>query len=680
MVNKTLAYEAADSEAAWSHKVMLVADDSASSFEGFTDYAETYLPAGYTSLKVYRSDYSSDAETEAAICSGFDSGALVTLYAGHGSVGIWSDGPIFDTSDIATLSNTGCLSVVITPTCMNGYFVYPGSEGLAEELLRSANGGAVACISPSGMSMPSDQSALVDSLFATILDAGTFYPGNALTHAFNMTFDELGEDSRAIIQTTVYFGDPALKLKQWSGYGNSNQLPVVVETYPSDGARNVTTNTEIRITFSEPMDEVSVAANLGIAPDVAVSTGWEGNTLVIRPVTAFNPMQTYTVLLKGTAQSLAGKCLDGNTNGVANGSPADDVQFSFTPCLVKMSGAVSYDGRQNGDVYVVALPAEGNWSEPLSATNVDLGSYVLTVPAGTNMWIGAFIDSNGDGILGSAEARGVYALNPLNITGDKSAVNIVLDDPDSDGDGLPDWVETSTGIYISGDSTGTDPNNADTDGDGLDDYVELFVYHTDPNLSDTDGDGMLDGWEVNNLLDPTNPEDGADDADSDGLSNLEEYQNGTNPHLPDTDGDGMPDGWEVNNLLDPTNPADATNDADSDGLSNLAEYQHGTNPNSSDTDGDGMPDAAEMIAGTSATNSLDKLEINSVDSVSTSDFSISFQGHTNRVYTLQVSTDLGNPSAWSNAEEATGADQSVVFTNAPAAATGYYRIKVRLAE
>jgi hypothetical protein len=35
---------------------------------------------------------------------------------------------------------------------------------------------------------------------------------------------------------------------------------------------------------------------------------------------------------------------------------------------------------------------------------------------------------------------------------------------DSDGDRLPDSVETNTGVFIDANNTGTDPNIADTDG------------------------------------------------------------------------------------------------------------------------------------------------------------------------------------------------------------------------
>ncbi len=95
----------------------------------------------------------------------------------------------------------------------------------------------------------------------------------------------------------------------------------------------------------------------------------------------------------------------------------------------------------------------------------------------------------------------------------------------------------------------------------------------DPN--DTDGDDLPDAWEVQqfgNIF-----QNAAGDADSDGLSNLEEFQLATNPTNPDTDGDGLPDSWEVQNGLNPLDPADASDDPDGDWLTNLQEYNGGTN-------------------------------------------------------------------------------------------------------
>lgn len=51
---------------------------------------------------------------------------------------------------------------------------------------------------------------------------------------------------------------------------------------------------------------------------------------------------------------------------------------------------------------------------------------------------------------------------------------------DTDGDGLPDWVETNTRVYKSSTDTGTDPNDPDTDDDGVLDGDEVGAG-TNPN-------------------------------------------------------------------------------------------------------------------------------------------------------------------------------------------------------
>jgi hypothetical protein len=79
---------------------------------------------------------------------------------------------------------------------------------------------------------------------------------------------------------------------------------------------------------------------------------------------------------------------------------------------------------------------------------------------------------------------------------------------DTDGDGLPDRVETNTGIFVDANNTGSNPRRADTDGDGISDYNEVNGHPaTDPNRSDTDGDGFSDPVE---LAEGTNPNDPAD--------------------------------------------------------------------------------------------------------------------------------------------------------------------------
>jgi hypothetical protein len=99
---------------------------------------------------------------------------------------------------------------------------------------------------------------------------------------------------------------------------------------------------------------------------------------------------------------------------------------------------------------------------------------------------------------------------------------------------------------------------------------KAFSFCLGPVL-DTDGDNMPDAWEVFYGLCPF-LNDSWKDNDNDGLSNREEYKNRTDPFNRDSDGDGLPDGWEVSYGLSPLDPLDSIDDADVDGLNNLQEY------------------------------------------------------------------------------------------------------------
>lgn len=77
----------------------------------------------------------------------------------------------------------------------------------------------------------------------------------------------------------------------------------------------------------------------------------------------------------------------------------------------------------------------------------------------------------------------------------------------------------------------------DSDKDGLPNLYEEKILGTNPYEKDTDANGVQDGEE---------------DQDQDGLTNLQEYKLGTNPLDAYTDTDDVPDGKEVN--IDKTNP------------------------------------------------------------------------------------------------------------------------------
>jgi len=126
----------------------------------------------------------------------------------------------------------------------------------------------------------------------------------------------------------------------------------------------------------------------------------------------------------------------------------------------------------------------------------------------------------------------------------------------ADGDGVPDDTDNCPGI-ANADQLDTDSDglgnkcDVDDDGDGVIDEGDPWPEDNRYKV-DSDGDGQPDSWEIRFGLDPNSAEDANEDADSDGLSNGEEFAFDTNPLADDTDGDTLTDWWEVQNDKSPT--------------------------------------------------------------------------------------------------------------------------------
>lgn len=96
--------------------------------------------------------------------------------------------------------------------------------------------------------------------------------------------------------------------------------------------------------------------------------------------------------------------------------------------------------------------------------------------------------------LGMEEARNIDSDNDNITDGNELFMNLDPNNPDTDGDGVPDGVEWK--------GFGTDPGNPDTDNDGLNDFDEIKKYETNPKNPDTDADGKSDGAEIKLGTDP----------------------------------------------------------------------------------------------------------------------------------------------------------------------------------
>jgi len=209
------------------------------------------------------------------------------------------------------------------------------------------------------------------------------------------------------------------------------------------------------------------------------------------------------------------------------------------------------------------------------------------------------IDTDGDGLPDEYEIANGLDPNYVEISWEA----------DFDLDGLSNLQEYQLGTEPTGYSCACDPT--DTDMDSLQDGEDR--YPADPGeWSDADLDGMPDEWEAFHGLN-YNSNDGFGDDDSDGLTNLYEYQAGTHPQQPDSDFDGeqdyddrwptdntrgrdddidnLPDAWEIaHGLSIMANLLPLFDDEDSDGFYDWQEYEAGSNPAKMDSDRDGVND------------------------------------------------------------------------------------------
>ena len=302
-----------------------------------------------------------------------------------------------------------------------------------------------------------------------------------------------------------------------------------------------------RVSVSSGGDEAD-----GLSEDVAISPNGQyvayasdatnldaGDTNGSRDVFVFDrsSVQTTRVSVHSSGEQAQGQA------AIQSHGPAvtDDGRILFVSTA---SNLTDYDTNLTSDVFQHDLAA--------AATTQVAGTEVIQFPPSASFINGVSVSADGQHLAFSSDS------NELVMGDDADTVDVFA-------------MKIVGGVL--------DPSNAadaalDLDGDALTTLAES-QEGTDPFVGDSDSDQLLDGTEVSSGLNPL-----LLDSDGDFLQEMFEIDNALEADNVDTDGDGLNDGSE---------------DLDRDGLSNLAESLSLTDPVSSDSDGDGLPDAFETF-------------------------------------------------------------------------------------
>ena len=89
----------------------------------------------------------------AQILDAFNQGLSLISYVGHGGGAVWAGENILNSSDPSALLAQPRQPFMLTMNCLNGYFIAPFYESLAEGFLKAQGKGTIASFSPSGLSL-----------------------------------------------------------------------------------------------------------------------------------------------------------------------------------------------------------------------------------------------------------------------------------------------------------------------------------------------------------------------------------------------------------------------------------------------------------------------------------------------------------------------------------------------
>jgi uncharacterized repeat protein (TIGR01451 family) len=212
VVAKIVGYEGGQTGGGWTNGALMIADvnDPTLSFTQEAQSVQALLPRTMNITDVFATGMSQETAQQ-DIVNGINSGQLLVNYDGHGSEQMWSGEDLMDDTVASTLTNGPRLPLILSMACLTGFFQDVYYESLAEALLLSTNGGAVAVWATSGLLSGEPQLLMNQTLVKSLFTQPAPTLGDAIAYTKSSTVDV---DAR---HTYILFGDPLMRLKPSTG-------------------------------------------------------------------------------------------------------------------------------------------------------------------------------------------------------------------------------------------------------------------------------------------------------------------------------------------------------------------------------------------------------------------------------------------------------------------------------
>ena len=273
-VERAINYESNNNRGPWYKRILMLAGSDAD-FHYQTDslVENSQLARKYETQIIYAPPTAEDELTLGTgitpvgkqVIDGFNAGSSIVNYVGHGGGGRWASSRMMDLEDPhINLTNISELPFVISMTCFTGAFDIPGGC-LAEEFLRSENGGAIAVFGGTSIGLLLQDHILNKELFKVIFKDKTQHLGAIVAEA-KTNFLILLPGYPDLANIFTLFGDPATKLNL-----PHTELQITTNVEEVTNKHEFVTGTELTVSGSLPKlnfsDVLHTRAEITVLPN-----------------------------------------------------------------------------------------------------------------------------------------------------------------------------------------------------------------------------------------------------------------------------------------------------------------------------------------------------------------------------------------------------------------------------